>query len=253
MKPTVLFLFNSSMYAVQPWLDLGGFNCVSVDYEDTDHSGPHRVHKAVQGHTRLTLDLSSGNAYGKIEQLLRAYNLMPPSFILSFAPCTDISVAGARHYASKLAKDPLCQVKAVKAAKLVLSWTCPSIVENPISVLSTMWKKPTGYVHPWHFSHLLPHDDVHPEFPNIIPPRDWYNKKTGLWCSNGAKMPVSEVCKGGPLEVFPGWAKLGGKSARTKYIRSLTPRGMATAIAWMNGPLVMATHRRNELIKGDTV
>jgi hypothetical protein len=42
MKPTVLFLFNSSSYAVAPWLDDGGFNVVSVDYDDTDHSEANR-------------------------------------------------------------------------------------------------------------------------------------------------------------------------------------------------------------------
>ena len=56
MKPTVLFLFNSSSYAVQPWLDDGGFNVVSVDYDDTDHSEAHR--EPQEGHTVLNVDLS---------------------------------------------------------------------------------------------------------------------------------------------------------------------------------------------------
>ena len=32
MKPTVLFLFNHSTYALQPWIDDGRFNVVTVSY-----------------------------------------------------------------------------------------------------------------------------------------------------------------------------------------------------------------------------
>ena len=49
MKPTILFLFNSSGYAVKPWLDCGLYNCVSVDHDDTDHSGEHRPHMTTHG------------------------------------------------------------------------------------------------------------------------------------------------------------------------------------------------------------
>ena len=35
MKPTVLFLFNHSEYALLPWLRNGDFNVVTVDYSDT--------------------------------------------------------------------------------------------------------------------------------------------------------------------------------------------------------------------------
>ena len=39
-------------------------------------------------------------------------------------------------------------------------------------------------------------------------------------------------------EVNPCHKMLGGKSARTKYIRSLTPRGMSRAIYLANSPLL---------------
>jgi hypothetical protein len=244
MKPTILFLFNSSEYAVQPWLDCGLYNCVSVDHEDTDHSGEHRPLETSQGHTRLNVDLGSRGAYIDIMLLLSEHKLLLPSFILSFASCTDLAVSGAAHFEKKRKLDPLFQHKATQAAKLVLKWDCPSIVENPVSVLATTWRKPTGYVHPWQFSYLLPHDDVHPEFPEVFPAGDWYNKKTGLWCSNGARMPQTDrAAIRGPSTDFPGHVKLGGKSARTKYIRSLTPRGLARAIYLANAPH-MTTHEQ---------
>ena len=229
MKPTVLFLFNSSSHAVQPWLDDGGFNVVSVDYNDTDHSGAHR--EPTEGHRVLNIDLSQEDVVTRVHDLLDFYGLYDPSLVVSFAPCTDLAVSGAAHFASKLAKDPQCQNRAVRMARLAEQFGCPYMVENPVSVLASMWRKPEMYWHPYDFAYLCP-AGPHPEFPDVLPPRDLYPKKTGLWAGNGFKLPLkADVPKGLPVpKVFPGHAKLGGKSARTKYIRSLTPRGFAQAV-----------------------
>ena len=250
MKPTILFLFNSSTYAVAPWLADGGYECVSIDYQSTDHSKAHRPLVEHPRHTRLNIDLSDSGAVETITECLNWHGLEQPSFILSFAPCTDLAVSGAAHFARKRSIDPLFQDKAVALCRLVEHWDCPSIVENPVSVLATMWKKPTGYVHPWQFSYLF--DTLvgpHPEFPDVIPAYDWYNKKTGLWCQHGAAMPeIDWAAVKGPTSVNPGWAQLGGKSARTKYIRSLTPRGMAKAIYLANKDQIWATRGTQEAL-----
>ena len=239
---TILFLFNSSRYAVQPWLDDGRYHCVSVDHSDTDHSDTERPQWTHPRHSRLDVDLVGRDADKRVDNALAGLMLPAPSFILSFAPCTDLAVSGAAHFARKRREDPLFQHNATMLARLVLSWDCPSIVENPVSVLATTWKKPTGYVHPYEFQRLLPVDDVHPEFPEYYPPRDIYNKKTGLWCSNGAKMPHHYLIEKRPAgEVNPCHKMLGGKSARTKYIRSLTPRGMSRAIYLANSPPLQDT------------
>jgi len=230
LKPTVLFLFNSSSYAPQPWLDDGGYNVVSVDYDNTDHSGTPRP---TGGHTRLNLDLTAPDVVLQINSALTDLGFAQPSFILSFTPCTDMAVSGAAHFARKAAKVPNFQAKAVALARLVEQWPCPSIVENPVSILATRWKKPTGYVHPWMFAHQCP-SGAHPEFPDVIPASDMYPKKTGLWCQNGAKMPIQSSFVVPELAQFHGHTNLGGKSARTKYIRSLTPRGLAAAIYQAN-------------------
>lgn len=227
MKPTILFLFNSSNYAVQPWLDDGRFNVVSVDYDDTDHSLYHRA--PAQGHHRLNVDLSTLDALESVQWgLSELLDMAPPSLVVSFAPCTDLAVSGAAHFARKLEKDPQCQQRATKMARLAEQFDCPYMVENPVSVLATLWRKPDTYWHPWEYSLHCPTGE-HPEFPDVIPPEDWYNKKTGLWCGEGFVIPRKTHDKG-PTGDFPGHAKLGGKSARTKYIRSLTPRGFAQAV-----------------------
>lgn len=231
MKPTVLFLFNSSDYAPRPWIDDGGFNVVSVDYDDTDHSGAHR--EPVEGHTVLNIDLSRSFAHQIVWWELSQRGMAQPSLVVSFAPCTDLAVSGAKHFASKLERDPQCQERAVRMARLAEQFGCPYMVENPVSRLATLWRKPDTYWHPWHYSGDCP-EGPHPEFPGIIPERDWYNKKSCLWTGNGFIHPHRNPIKGWGTEPVdsdnPGWAKLGGKSARTKYIRSLTPRGFARAV-----------------------
>ena len=233
MKPTILFLFNSSNYAVQPWLDSGGFNVVSVDYDDTDHSGAHT--EPTQRHTVLNIDLSQGAARTEVHNALAVLYMAPPSLVVSFAPCTDLAVSGAAHFKKKLEQDPLCQQRATRMAQLAAHFGCPYMVENPVSVLATMWRKPDMYWHPYDFAAHCP-DGPHPEFPEVIPPKDLYPKKTGLWCGNGFVLPLkADVPRGMEVAtVNPGHAQLGGKSARTKYIRSLTPRGFAMAIYLAN-------------------
>ena len=229
-KPTILCLFNSSTYAVRPWIDDGRFNVVSVDYGDTDHSGAHR--RACDGHTVLNIDLSQEDARFKVGCILAAGGMAQPSLVVSFTPCTDLAVSGAKHFASKLAADPDCQARAVRMARLAEQFNCAYAVENPVSALATMWRKPDVYLHPWQLSYMYDRyglEAVHPEFPDVLPPFDWYNKKTCLWTGNGFKMPWLDT-GAGPTTVNPGWAKLGGKSARTKYLRSLTPRALAYGI-----------------------
>ncbi len=237
MKPTVLFLFNSSNYAVQPWLDDGGFNVVSVDYDDTDHSEAHgSCLDDTSGHIRLSVDLSDDNAVAYVWDALDWHGLSDPSLVVSFAPCTDLAVSGAAHFERKRAANPNFQTEAVRMARLAEQFDCPYMVENPVSVLATMWRKPDMYFHPWEFGAYVPIKEwKHPEFPDVIPFADQYNKKTCLWTGNGFILPIKQAlcvneCYFGHDSVNPGHAKLGGKSARTKYIRSLTPRGFAQAV-----------------------
>ena len=238
MKPTILFLFNTSDYAVRPWIDDGRFNVVSVDYDDTDHSGAHR--SPCEGHTVFNIDLSHYNAAMVVKDTLYCNDMAQPSLVISFAPCTDLAVSGARHFKAKAEKDPQFQDKAVEMAKLASYFGCPYMVENPVSRLASLWKKPAMYWHPWEFTGYIRGDEgPHPEFPEVIPEFDMYNKKTGLWCSDNFRLPKKRRWAGPPVEQDnPGWKKLGGKSARTKYIRSLTPRGFARAVYEANKEFV---------------
>lgn len=232
MKPTALFLFNSSRYAVDPWLD--EFNCVSVDHDDTDHSGTKRDTWSHANHWRIDVDLSGPLATQRVLAKLLALGLECPSVVISFAPCTDLAVSGARHFKAKAERDPQFQDKAVTLARIAETFGVPYCVENPVSVLATKWRKPDVTCHPADFGGFC-EAGPHPEFPDVIPERDAYYKKTCLWLGHGFRAPYTAavVVKD---DANPGWAKLGGKSARTKYIRSLTPRGLARALFEANRP-----------------
>ena len=89
--------------------------------------------------------------------------------------------------------------------------------------------------HPWEYGMYLPETDKHPDHPEIIEPNDRYNKKTCLWTNTLFTMPGKR-----PTEAPIGYSKqhklLGGKSLRTKNIRSATPRGFSLAVFEANHP-----------------
>jgi hypothetical protein len=122
----------------------------------------------------------------------------------------------------------------------------PYMVENPVGRLSTIWRKPNHYFDPCDFGGYL--SDVkaaHPRYPNIIPRFDAYTKRTCLWTGNGFIMPspkpVKPISKDSPLHT-----KLGGKSLRTKNIRSETPRGFAHAVFEANTSNIKTLQRLTE-------
>jgi len=227
----VFSLFGGSGYDALPWAERG-HKVICFNYDDADHGDYHSVRVSHPNIKYVNAWINSdfsfkvrNNFYGK------------PDFIIAFPPCTDLAVSGSRHFAAKRERDPLFQDKAVSTCKIaaeIADWfNVPYMIENPVSVLSSMWRQPDFIFHPCAFGGLLPEDDKHPHFPEIIPARDAYTKKTCLWTGNGFVMPdTNAVLPTGNNN--PGWQKLGGKSKRTKLIRSLTPRGFALAVCLAN-------------------
>ena len=161
-------------------------------------------------------------------------------FVAGFPPCTDLAVSGAAHFASKAEKDKHFQAKAAQVVgqcHIVAEMVgAPYIIENPVSVLASLWRKPCFTFDPYQFGGYLPEDDEHPQYPDYILPRDAYPKKTCLWTGGGFAMPEKK-----PVLCPPGYSqqhsRLGGKSLKTKNIRSATPRGFAQAVFEKYGEL----------------
>lgn len=216
-------LFDGSGLMVQPWAE-AGHTCYCFNYDGADHGNYARLGAKVEHENIRYIDAWINNKFD--------FGIAP-DIIFAFPPCTDLAVSGSRHFEAKRKKNSTFQVEAAitckVAARLAKKYNVPYMIENPVSVLSSLWRKPDYVFNPNEYGGYLPGGDTHPMFPDVIPARDAYVKKTCLWVGNGFIMPDVAVVAADSVD-NPGWAKLGGKSARTKTIRSLTPRGFAKAV-----------------------
>lgn len=226
-KGVVICLCDLSGIMAAPWVDMG-YQAVLVDPQHGEDSN-----------NGVTLKLA-----GTIQDKLAALSLIIRNekvvFVAGFPPCTDVAVSGAAHFARKAEEDPHNQAKAALVAEQCrmigeLSGA-PWFFENPVSVFSSIFGKPNYSFHPYEYGGYLPQDDTHPEYPGYIAARDAYPKKTCLWTGGGFIMPDKM-----PVDCPAGFSaqhtQLGGKSLKTKNIRSATPRGFAMAVCLANLPL----------------
>ena len=232
MNKVVLSFFDLTGYMVWPWLE-SGYDAILFDLQHmhymTAYKGYHNTRQTVSKDI-----LTITNYY--LEQMIGLRKVVFASF---FPPCTDLAVSGARHFAAKKQRDPSFQKKAmdlVYKSRDIGRWlnrkyNTPWMIENPVSVISTFWRKPNYTFHPYEYGGYLPQSDTHPMYPKYIPPRDAYTKKTCLWTSDNFIMPVKQ---GVPIKSNFIHKSLGGKSLKTKNIRSATPRGFAKAVYLSN-------------------
>lgn len=217
----VVSMFDTTGYAVEPFTKRGALTCII----DTLNVGERSKNKRAS----IVLDWDISQSVYMIADL-------GPDLIFGFPPCTDLSVAGAAHFYDKALRDPDFQKKAMKLALTVRDvgelTGSPWFAENPNSRLSTLWRKPDITFHPHEYGGYLPEDDVHPDWPEYIPSRDAYRKMTNYWTGNDFRMakkrpvPVVHVEGTNFQTQF-----LGGKSLKTKMIRSASPRGVFEGLA----------------------
>jgi len=228
----VLSLYDYTGEALKPWAEQG-YSCVAFDIQHDDSTTD--VYPSGGSIKYVHADLHDFQTH---RQIFMKYNGKNVVFGMAWPVCTDMAVSGAPHFAAKRKADPLFQEKAAKHAMdcsdLFDDLGCPYMIENPVSVLATLWRKPNHSFHPYQYGNYI-HDDEadHPVWPDYIAPKDAYPKKTCLWTGNGFTMPWTD-----PVKPEQGHSrqhlKLGGKSMKTKNIRSATPRGFATAIYEFN-------------------
>ena len=108
--------------------------------------------------------------------------------MIAFPPCTNLAVSGARHFERKRADGS--QQKSIKFFMDIVNAPIEKIaIENPIGIMSGLYRKPDQIIHPYHFGDkaskstclwlknlpLLKHTDIveKGEF------KEWIDKKTG--------------------------------------------------------------------------
>ena len=202
--PTILSLYDLTGAMVEPWL-AGGFGAVTVDIEHppgvSDNFFNDKI--TIGGDIRLW--------HGILKSLDNVV------FVTAFPPCTDLAVSGARWFAGKQAKDPYFQDKAMTLVYLARDIAeyhgVPYMIENPVSVISSKWRKPDYCFHPYQYAGY----DW----------RDRYTKKTCLWTGNGFIMPEWEPYEEEDLDHNRIW-HMSGKDRANK--RSRTPIGFSNCV-----------------------
>lgn len=67
-------------------------------------------------------------------------------------PCTHLAVSGARHFQAKRADGR--QQEAVEFFLAIARLKIPRMaIENPVCIMSSVWRKPDQVVHPWQYGH----------------------------------------------------------------------------------------------------
>lgn len=150
--------------------------------------------------------------------------------IIAHPPCTYLTVTGNRwfnveKYGEKAIQRGLDREEAVKFFMTIANADCPRIViENPVGIMSTRWRKPDQIVQPWMFG-------------------DPFEKKTCLWLKGVKKLvSTNEVTpeertayKSG--KTMPAWyaAAANLPPAERSKVRSRTFPGFAAALAAQYG------------------
>jgi site-specific DNA-cytosine methylase len=105
------------------------------------------------GHDALSCDLlpseRPGPHYqGDVRDLLTE----PWDMMIAHPPCTHLCVSGARWFAEKRADGR--QQEAIDFVFMLAAAPIPHIaIENPVGILSSVWRKPDCIIQPWMFGH----------------------------------------------------------------------------------------------------
>ncbi len=174
-----------------------------------EYSGIVRDAFTARGHEVLSCDLieteSRGPHYqGDIFDVID----YPWDMAIFHPPCTDLSVSGARYFAAKR-MDGRQYASASFFLKLErYSRHIPKrAFENPVSIMSSLWRKPDQIVQPWMFGH-------------------GETKATCLWLENLPMLQSTEVVDGRENRIH----RMPPSPDRGK-LRSATYPGIAKAMA----------------------
>ena len=160
----------------------GGHDAMSCDLLPTDSPGPHY--------------------HGSVMDVLNdGWDLM-----IAHPPCTHLAVSGARHFAEKRADGR--QQEAIDFFLALARAPIPRIaIENPVCIMSSVWRKPDQTIQPWQYGH-------------------GETKATCLWLKNLPHLVPTNIVSGRDARIH----KMPPSENRWK-LRSQTYQGIADAMA----------------------
>lgn len=127
-------------------------------------------------------------------------------------PCTDLSVSGARHFAAKwMDGRQAASVSFFMRLQKATQHIPGTAFENPVSIMSSLWRKPDQIIQPWQFGH-------------------GETKATCLWLKGLPLLVSTEIVEGREQRIH----KMPPSADRWK-LRSTTYAGIARAMAYQWG------------------
>jgi hypothetical protein len=197
----VISLFDHSAIMLEPWAE-AGYECWALDIEhrkgmEVDERGIHLIHH----------DLSVPWLFPGDRSDIAA--------VFAFPPCDHLAVSGARWFKGKGLRALGSSIELFATAAEFCEWShAPYLIENPVSTISTYWRKPDYHFHPYWFSGYMAKDN--------------YTKHTCLWTGGGFVMPKELLDKqlGEPDDRI----HKAPPSKQRKSFRSATPGGFARAV-----------------------
>jgi len=177
-------------------------------------SGRVREAFAAKGHDAWSVDLlpcEQGSLFHIVADWREAYKLTKWDMICAFPPCTDLCVSGARHFARKQASGQ--QQASIEFFMEFTRLDCAWCIENPVGIMSNIYRKPDQIIQPWQFGH-------------------GETKATCLWLNGLPKLTPTNIVEGREARIHrmaPG--------PRRAIERSRTYQGIADAMAAQFYPL----------------
>lgn len=184
-KGLVLSLFDITGNMVKPWSDAGYETlCVDEQRDGTD--------------------------------ILR---WLPPRceyrIVFAFTPCTDQAVSGARWFKKKGLIALSKAIELTERSRDICEWSgAPWMIENPVSMMSSYWRKPDAIFDPYDYTAFELGDN--------------YTKRTCIWHSEGFVMPSAAMAEG--LSKPDDRIHKAAPGPDRSDFRSKTPMGFARAV-----------------------
>ena len=173
-----------------------------------EYSGVVRDAFVALGHDAMSCDLlptdSGGGAHyqGDVRDVI----FYPWDLMIAHPPCTHLSVSGSKHFAQK--RKSGMQQSAVSFFMMLANAPISKIaIENPVCIMSSLYRKPDQIIQPWQFGH-------------------GETKATCLWLKGLPKLTHTNVVEGREQRIF----KMPPSPDRWKK-RSRTFDGVALAMA----------------------
>lgn len=183
-----------------------------------EYSGRVRDAFIQRGHDAISCDLIPSDAPGP-HYTGDVFDIIdyPFDLLIAHPPCTHLSVSGARHFEAKRFDGRQHEAVAffMQIERRAQHITHRAI-ENPICIMSGLWRKPDQIIQPWQFGH-------------------GETKATCLWLANLPLLAPTEIVEGREARIH----RMPPSEDRWKK-RSETYQGIADAMAQQWGDAITA-------------